>query len=642
MSFQRLDKKNSGPRPPWKTLGTTMRISRTATALAALATGLATPAAAQDAFAIDEIVVSANLGETEASRTGTSVTVLTAEEIEKTGETRLTDLLARLPGVGVLARGPLGTQTGLTIRGVSQNYIKVLVDGIDVADPSGPQVAYDFGRLTSFGVDRIEVLRGSQSALYGTQAIGGVISLGTALPEEEGVAQEAAVEAGSYGTLTGRYGYGIRNGASALGFTLSHVRADGYSAANEADGNTEADGHEASRLSLRGETVLGEVSLGIAAFVETAEGEYDADEFDPVTFARVYIDGTPDDLTKALSRGARLSLGFDAAGFAHEVALSGYAIDRRLWGTTAFGPFEFNFEGSRTGLSWVAARDLGTGQLTLGAEASREAFANTDSFGTDTSDASNTRGTFAEYDVALGTTVDLTLSLRADDHSAFGTYSTGRVAAAWRVTPDTTLRASVGTGFRAPSGYELYGPYGDATLEPEESTSLDLGIERRFGEAGFVRATLFRIETENLIDYSFPNYFQTTGTTLRKGLELEGGAEVTDRLRLTGAYTFTDSENPAGLSAGNTWNSGFGRHQLALGLDADLTDRLTASFGLLHVAERPTLPDYTVANATFTYDLGNASEAYLRLENLTDEQYELVDGYGTSGRAVYVGLRARF
>ena len=193
MSFQRLDKKNSGPRPPWKTLGTTMRISRTATALAALATGLATPAAAQDAFAIDEIVVSANLGETEASRTGTSVTVLTAEEIEKTGETRLTDLLARLPGVGVLARGPLGTQTGLTIRGVSQNYIKVLVDGIDVADPSGPQVAYDFGRLTSFGVDRIEVLRGSQSALYGTQAIGGVISLGTALPEEEGVAQAAAV-----------------------------------------------------------------------------------------------------------------------------------------------------------------------------------------------------------------------------------------------------------------------------------------------------------------------------------------------------------------------------------------------------------------------------------------------------------------
>ena len=620
-----------------------MKLTRTATALAALATGLAAPATAQDAFAIDEIVVSANLGQTEASRTGTSVTVLTAEEIEKTGETRLTDILARLPGVGVLARGPLGTQTGLTIRGVSQNYIKVLVDGIDVADPSGPQVAYDFGRLTSFGLDRVEVLRGSQSALYGSQAIGGVISLGTALPEEEGVTQEAAVEAGSYGTLSGRYGFGIRRGASALGLTLSHVTTDGYSAANEADGNTEADGYEATRLSVRGETVVGEgVTLGVAAFVETAEGEYDADEFDPVTFARIYIDGTPDDLTKSLSRGVRLSLGFDAAGFAHEIALSGYAIDRRLWGTTAFGPFEYNFDGSRTGLSWAAVRDLGTGQLTLGAEATREAFGNTDSFGTDTSDASDTRGIFAEYDVALGTAVDLTLSLRTDDHSAFGTYTTGRIAAAWRVTPDTILRASAGTGFRAPSGYELYGPYGDATLEPEESISLDLGIEQRFGAAGFVRATLFRIETENLIDYSFPSYFQTTGKTVRQGLELEAGAEVTDRLRLTGAYTFTDSENPAGLSPGNTWNSGFGRHQLALGLDADLSDRLTASFGLLHVAERPTLPDYTVANATLTYDLGNAAEAYLRLENLTDEDYELVDGYGTSGRAVYVGLRARF
>lgn len=641
-----------------------MRLTPTATALAALATALATPATAQDAFAIDEIVVSANLGETEASRTGTSVTVLDAEDIAKTGETRLTDILARLPGVGVLARGPLGTQTGLTIRGVGQNYIKVLIDGIDVADPSGPQVAYDFGRLTSFGLDRVEVLRGSQSAVYGTQAIGGVISLGTALPEDEGVTQEAAVEAGSYNTLSGRYGYGIRRGGSALGFTLSHVTTDGYSAANEADGNTEADGYEATRLSVRGETMLGDgVTLGFAAFIEDSKADYDPRFYaDPTrNFSISLGDGeSSDEQTDALSRGLRLSAGFKAGATRHNLSFGYFDIERVSTGSEVFLDYDNNwnvigatlrasreeYTGRRTTVAWNATRSLGPGELTYGLDSTRETYGQQADYGyggppSINGGASRTSGAFVEWSGSLGEQLDLTANLRIDEHSVFGTFSTGRAAVAYRVTPDTILRASAGSGFRAPSGYELFGPYGDASLEPEESTSFDLGLEQWFGASGFVRATLFRIETENLIDYS-SNYFQTTGKTVRQGLEFEGGAEVSDHLRVTGAYTLTDSENPSGLSVGNTWNSGFGRHQLALGVDADLSDRLTASLGLLHVADRPTLPDYTLANATFTYDLGNASEAYLRLENLTDEDYELVDGYGTSGRAVYVGLRTRF
>lgn len=619
---------------------------RTTTALAALCTGLAAPALADDEiFEIPEIVVSANLGETEASRTGAAVTVLDGDDLDRTGESRLTDLLARQPGIGIRARGPLGTQTGLTIRGVSQNYVKVLYDGIDIADPSSTQVFYDFGRLTSFGLDRVEILRGSQSAVYGSQAIGGVVSLQTALPQEDGTQHSVEVEAGSYGTVWGNYGYGVRSGRGALGLNLSHVATDGYSAANAADGNAEADGYEATRLSLRGETTLGDgVVLGFSGFVEDTTGDYD-EQF-PLA------DGSPDEVSTATARALRAFMRFETGHVEHEIAASAFSIDRRLSGTSGFGASVLDYKGRRQSLDWTARMAAGTGLLTFGAGVEREAFENVSGFGTDSND-SRTYSLFGEYDVALSDTLDVTASLRNDNHSEFGNHLTGRLAAAWRLDGATILRFSAGTGFRAPSGYEIANRVASVpVLEPEKSRSVDLGLERRFGETGLVRATVFRIETDNLIDYTdggtpWPataddGYIQVGGTTVRQGLELEGETAISERVRLTGAYTFTDSENPAGLSAGNTWSSGFGRHQVSLGLDAELTDRLTAAAGLLHVADRPTLPDYTTVNATFTYDLGDQTEAYLRIENLADTDYELVDGYGTSGRALYVGLRKSF
>jgi len=634
--------------------------------LTALGTVLAAaaPAAAQEPFVLDEIVFAANLGEIEASRTGTSVTVLDEEDLDRTGESRLTDLLARQPGIGIRSQGPLGTQTGITVRGVSQNYVKVLFDGIDISDPSGPQVAYDFGRLTSFGLDRVEILRGSQSAVYGSQAIGGVVNLQTALPQEDGTTHAVEVEAGSYGTVSGNYSYGVRKGDGALGFNLSHVKTDGYSAANEADGNTEADGYEATRLSVKGETVLENgVRLEFSAFAEDTEGEYDPRFYaDPTRTSSIALgDGeSADEIANGTSRGARLAAILEAGSTEHEFAISHFAIDRLNTGSEVFLDFDssppfaiigsslresrLDYSGRRTSLSWTAVTPLSIGTLSYGVDGTREEYASVIDFGSGAEQSSantNTLGAYAEWEAALSDTFDLTLSARADEHSEFGTFLTGRAAAAWRVSSDVILRGAVGTGFRAPSGYELFGPYGDPSLTPEESVSADLGIEKQFGQDVFARATMFWIETDNLIDYIGGSYTQVAGTTRRQGLELEGETAISDSVRLTGAYAYTDSQNPS-LSSGNTWNSGFGRHQLALGLDADLSDRLTASWGLLHVADRPTLDDYTTANATFTYDLGNATEAYMRVENLTDEQYELVNGYGTSDRAFYVGLRASF
>ena len=635
------------PRVPERQIAMSLRSSsrlpHPATALLALLSGLS-PALAQDAILLDEIVITGAQEPQEARRSGVSVSVLDAEALDKTAETRLTSVLARLPGVGILSRGPLGTQTGLTVRGLSQNYVKVLVDGIDVADPSGPQSAYDFGRLTSLGVSSVELLRGSHSAVHGGQAVGGVLSIdSTQLPEEIGSEGRFALEAGSYDTYAATLGYGVRGASGALGFTLSQITTSGFSAADEEDGNSEADGYEATRLTLRGETELQNgVVLGFSAFVEDTDGEYDETDILSVPpYTSFPVDGSPDETSTARSQGARVYAEFQTGALDHELAASWFDIERSLDGSTVlYGPTFNDFTGERRALSWKAGTALGQGRLVFGADTTKEDYTEASTYGGSKGDASIS-GVFAEYAWAPGASFDLTASLRHDDHSDFGGFTTGRLAAAWQATSDITVRAALGTGFRAPSLYELYGPYGDDTLEAEESTSADLGIEKRWGDAAAVRATLFWIETDNLIDYAWPAYYQIPGITRRSGVELEGELALSERLSFTGAYTYTGADNPE-LSSGSTWNSGFGRHQLALGVDADLTDAISGSLTVLHVANRPTLPDYTVANATVTYDFGNDTAAYLRVENLSGEDYQLWDGYGTSDQAFYVGLRRSF
>ena len=601
-----------------------------ATSVAGLPTAAQTPV-----VDLGEITVSAELAETTTDRTGATVSVIGPDAIANAGQTRLTEVLATVPGVSILARGPIGTTTGLTVRGASQNYLKVLWDGIDIADPSGPQVAYDFGRLTTLGLGRVELLRGSQSALYGSQAVAGVLSLQSPRPEREGTSQTLALEGGSYKTLSGAWTFGMKSGADEVGLSLSQLRSSGFSAADAKDGNTEPDGFRATRLAITAARGIEAGRIGLAGFVERTAGDYD-EQF-PIG------DGTPDERSTATSRGLRVFAEASAFGFDHTLEASGFSIDRTLSGSTAWGASRQDYQGRRTRIGWEGKRDTTVGRLTLGADTTRESYAQQDDFGGFTSSGDGVArisGAYGELGATLGPATDLALTLRHDEHSRFGGQTTGRIAAAHRLGADTILRASAANGFRAPSGYELFGPYGTATLEPEKSRSLDLGIERSWQGGAMLRATLFRIETDNLIDYVFPSYIQIAGETRREGVEIEGALPLGPAM-LRGAYTLTEGSNPP-ISTGNTWNSIYGRHQIALGLEADVGAGWQAGLGLRHVAERQTLPDYTVADATVRRFFADGTEAYLRVENLFDADYQLWEGYGTSGRAFYVGLRRSF
>ena len=594
--------------------------------------------AAQPLFAqeivLDEITVTAETDQVELSRTGATVTVVTDEDLSATADTRVIDFLARLPGIGVITQGPIGTQTGFTIRGVSRNYVRVIVDGIDVGDPSAPQTSFDFGSLLTSNISRIEILRGAQSALYGSEAVGGVISITTKRPDQPGLTQAADFEAGSYGTVRANYGFGWRSERSEASFSLSRVVTDGFSAADEAAGNTEADGFDGTRLSFQLATLMESgVRVGLNGFVEDTTAEYDEDF--PIA------DGSPDERTDNRTAGLRAFAEFNTDAVENTVALSWFKNERHALGSTAFGPDDNTYIGSRLSLSWNSGIDFGNEtRLGLGADLTRETYDQTGSYGPGTG-ANTVAGIFAEYSASPTSSLDLAATLRYDHNSRFGGFVTGRVAAAWRAREDLIFRTQLGTGFRAPSNYELLGPFGDPTLKPEESRTVDFGVEKRLGEDGLLRATLFWTEVDNLIDFPTSSYLQVAGTVRRQGLELEADVALTERVRLAAAYTYTDANNPA-LSPGNTWNTNFGRHDLSVTLSADLTDKLSGVLAVQHVADRQGLPDYTVADVTLNYKVSDSADAYLRVENLFDEQYQLRSGYGTSDRAFYAGIRTRF
>jgi vitamin B12 transporter len=276
-------------------------------------------------------------------------------------------------------------------------------------------------------------------------------------------------------------------------------------------------------------------------------------------------------------------------------------------------------------------------------------------------------GAFGQVLWAPRDDLDLSATLRADHNSTFGTFPTGRLAANWRPADGTTLRAAVATGFRAPSIDERFGDYtiqefqGNPDLSPEESLSFEIGVEQDFAGEATLSVTAFRLEIDNLVTYApcpyiDPDTFNffcqpgtvstlenVAGTSIRQGVEVAGALPVSDSMTLGLAYTYTDARTATGGRIGVV-----PRHDLGLTLDAALTDRMSGAVTLKSVSDRYdsfyglTLDAYTVVNAEVRYDVTDTAQAYLRVENVLDTDYELVSGYANSGRAVYVGFSASF
>ncbi len=564
------------------------------------------------------------------SETGQSISVIGANEIASVQGPDLTRVLERLPGVALARSGPLGSQTSLFVRGANSQQLVVTLDGVRLADVAAPSGGFDLGTLMTGGIDKIELLRGSNSVVWGSDAIGGVLALTSA--QIDGV--RAGLEYGANDTLTADATLGTSGNGYGVTVNGGHVRSDGISA--YAPG-TEADGFRQWHGSFRGYASLtGNLSLVAAA--RYADSRVDFDGFPPPTFS--FAD-TPEYQTTRQGSG-RIGLDFDTGSTALKLGLA-YSDTRRDYFDDAVSTAP-NF--ATSGRSWRAdfsgKADLADSvTLNFGADSEWTKFS--------TSFDPENEARLSSAHLLLGYHADglhLSAGVRVDDHDRFGTHWTFGANGSYELAENLRLRASYGEGFKAPTLYQLYGFGGNVALQPETSKAYEAGLEYGDRNSRHLAVTLFRRDSRNLIDYVWPAGYFNTGRTRAEGVEVEGGWALTDQLRARAAYSHlkatdrvTGKDLPRRprdtLSAGLDWETPLA----GLKLGADLR---VAGDSYDDRGNFTRLDGYGLLTLRASLPLGERFELYGRVENVTDTDYQTVAGYGTYGRSAFVGVRAKW
>lgn len=588
-----------------------------------------------DATVLEAINVTANRTPTEMSKTGSKVEIVTQQEIEEKSLPSVSDYLNRLPGISVASDGGIGSTTGVFVRGLPVRYLKTLYNGIDVADMTTPQVQPAFEYLQTAGVSSIEVLKGSQSTLYGSDAIAGVVDISSFTDLGPGIHHIVEVEGGSFGTVRGRYGINAANETSRIAGNIFGYRTDGISAAA---GGTERDGYENVTVDLNVEHRINEAfSVFGSGLYINSEAEYDWPPADT------------DDKNKAKMLGGRVGFNLDLLDgrWRNTVAIQGFKMDREIVA------FNIPYSGTRHKIDYKGAFEVSDRiSLQYGLDHERQKATELGSGPTSVSHALT--GVWVQGIVEPVDDLVITAGLRHDAHSEFGGHLTYRGTASYLVrSSGTRLHSSIGTGFRAPSLYELHDPWvSNPDLKPETSKSFDIGIEQNFLD-GRLKAdvTYFNLAIDNVIDYLWwlgaLSYQQIEGTTRSQGVEASFTYRATDWLDLGGSYTYMDSRVPDGTRAPLR-----PRHMMTLAASARPAEKWTVSGDVKFVADTidgsvalgnyALLKDYVLLNAKVAYQVNDLTEVYLRGENLLNQKYQVSNGYNTPGIAAYAGFRAKF
>ncbi len=602
-----------------------------------------------------------------------SVTVLDRRDIEASGATDVSDLLRSAAGLNVVQTGSWGGTTSLFVRGGESNYVQVLVDGVPVNRPGGD---FDFSTLTTDNVERVEVVRGPVSVLYGSSAVSGVVQIFTR--EGEGPATvSAGVRGGSHGTVEADARAGGRAGPVSWSASLSRFSTDGLRDFNNDFRNTVG----SLRLSLA-EAPRTDASLSLRwtdheAHTPTDGAGRPVDEnqfgFGERWIAALDVGRFVTDRLEARVQLRRheLDSGFDDApdGPADTTGVFAFQSESEVVRRSVDARLNYHLPGSTV--------------LTAGAEVEEESEESSNrsesAFGTDEgsleADRSNT-GLYAQAVTRLADRVALSAGFRTDDNERFGTFETWRLGAGWDVASGTRLRASWGTAFKEPTFLENFSTgfvTGNPDLDPETSESWEVGVERTLaGGAVVLEATWFDQAFEDLIQFTAsppgpdaPNFFNVARASAR-GLETTAALRPDGPFRGSLSWTRIDSEvEDAGFASGPdaafvegepllrrpadrvtataAWSPDDGRVvRLEAGWVGERDDR---DFTVTP-AERIALDDYLRLDLSARWPLLEGGEGSpsvvptLRVDNVLDAEYEEVFNFPARGRTVFVGAEA--
>ncbi|MEQ3649344.1 TonB-dependent receptor [Hyphomonas sp.] len=608
--------------------------------LGAVAFGVSISATGQttgaDETKLDAIIVNGSRLDQTLTEVGSSVSVITREDLDQLGVDFALDAVATAPGVTINQNGAFGGNASVRIRGASTDQTLVLIDGIPVNDPTGTGGGYNFAHLDTDNIDRIEVLKGPQSTLWGSDAIGGVISITTKRPAER-LSGTLFGEYGSFNTLRGGAAISNANEIGDFRLAATGLSTDGISKADEANGNTEDDGYESQTIAAKGGLNLpANMRLETSLLWSDAESEYDS----YASGAQGSVaDGDEVNNSETLSGNISLKIPLLDDRLENLVQI-GYAdIERE---NVSDGVQSYFTEGDRVLYRYqgtLAINDSNT--LAFGAER-EETSANEQDSSIDS--------LFALYEFKPVEDLTLTGGLRVDDHETFGTETTGRVAAAWTATEQVSFKASWAQGFKAPSIFQstyictfcgLTEP--NANLEPETSEAFDIGVQWQSSDQRLILgATAFDQETENLIDFSYTAGYDNIALVDSQGIELTGAYTITDWLGVAASYTFIDAEDGDGNEL-TRLPENTGNVSVSVDPDGPFSGAVLVQYNSEEAnTDGSELDSWTRVDLTGSYDLNETVELYGRIENLLDEEYQQILGYGTPGLSGSVGIRLRY
>ena len=608
---------------------------------------------AQD-FVLDQITVSANRVFTPVNETGAIVNVIDEEIIQNKKATFLTQILSTTPGISVSQNGPVGSTTEIKIRGYGSKYIKVYYDGIDIADVTGVEVKPYIVGIPSNNLKKIEILQGSQSALYGSEAVGGVLFLETKDLTEKNDSS-INIQYGSYNTKSLSISTGYQIEGTKLGLRFSNTESDGYSALETGKEGAENDGYFNREISIKTLTDFNNgASLSLNLLNTFNKGDYDS-----------FMGDAENYYYEQLNQGLGAKLSIKGKNSDQKFGLNFYKTDR-----TQFSPFaSTEYYGNRGSIDYQILRNFnfGRGIFGLAAETNTVEINKTDK-------VVNNYASFISLLTKPINNATLDTTIRLDDHSVFGQKITGRITGTYQPNKDLVIKVGSGTGFRAPSLDEMYGQYnvndpsnfradsngdftvlyGNPLLKPENSTSMDAGFSYRINKFNAVLSgSIFNIKIDNAIswdpedptDWYDGKYNQLGSKSERKGFDLRLNTSINSNSKFGISYANTTDEN--GNSVSN-----IPKQVINVSLFSKVTDKLSINGELQSVSELTgvksdgsgvvPLKDYNLLNAKLSYLLNGNSKIYLNGENLLDETYETSSGYGTAKRSFYLGYERQF
>ena len=561
---------------------------------------------------------------------GSSLYIISEDQIKARGFKDAIDAISSAPGVTSKQNGSFGGVGAIRIRGASSSQTLVLVDGVPANDASSPAGGYNFEYLNTSNIQSIEVLKGSQSTLWGSDAIGGVINIYTKQPESTSFA--ASVEIGSFGLKRGSADINFAGPNNKFRVSTSKTSVDGISKADEKDGNSEDDGFESESYSMSGSIDLDSLTLkGSLSYMESQV------EYDSYGFATGVQDG--DEKSNTNEFIGSISAFFDLFDekLQNSIFISQSDINRDYYSNDSFS---FGAEGKRELIRYQGNIEVNEfNKIAFGLESEESKV---------DADESTIDGSFLLYEFRPNSKIIISTGIRNDDHEGFGSKTTRRISGTFKPSDNLIIRSSWGEGFKVPtifqSTYFCCGATSaNSSIRPETSTSYDFGFELYFNEMNSnFSITYFDQDINDQINFSFGvGGYENIDKVNSEGFEIALDYQISKLMNLYLNYSYIDSVDGNGSSLFYVAKDS-GEAGLIYEPNNSYSGSIIARYNGSESSSYGKIGSWIRFDVNGSYRLSGSNELYFRIENFLDEEYQQIFGYGTPERSGFIGLRSKF